>query len=502
MSGSPVYIDGKLLGALGFRIGEFSKEPIGGITPIAQMLAVRDIDAAPALAALTTAAPGNPQIQPVHPIQQEIRQIDTPLVFTGFSPAALALWKQHAPPLGMEAVAGLGGSSQSPADAAKAPALEPGSAVSALLVSGDMEIAATCTVTYLDSAGRLLACGHPLTQFGAVSLPMTKADVLATLASQSNSFKIINTGETVGAFTEDRQTAIGGTLGVTAHTIPVEITLHNPHVAAGVAATRVLHLNVLDQAQVTPTAILVSLFQALQQTPSYAEEDSLRVQATVRLPGYEPVTIATLASAGGFGPAALSAALTIGQRFNALYSSGDRQTRFTSVQIAVDVLPGRRTVTLSRAAVEQTVVHAGDRIDLAATLAPYRGAPQSLRIPLTLPASLPRGEVRLLISDGPTLDGLLSAGHGAGPTPLGSTVAQLNANHPDDRLYVSLLSPDAEVSVEGETLGTVPLSVANLLAASHERDRAALHSESIQTLAAMPLSATFTGQQVLTLRVE
>lgn len=500
MSGSPVYIDGKLVGALGFRIGEFSKEPIGGITPIAQMLAVRDIDAA-ATPVASALASGNPQIRAVQSVQP-IQQIDTPLVFTGFSPAALALWKQHAPPLGMEAVAGLGGSSQSPADAAKAPALEPGSAVSALLVSGDMEIAATCTVTYLDSAGRLLACGHPLTQFGAVSLPMTKADVLATLASQSNSFKIINTGETVGAFTEDRQTAIGGTLGITAHTIPVEITLHNPHVAADVAATRVLHLNVLDQAQVTPTAILVSLFQALQQTPSYAEEDSLRVQATVRLPGYEPVTIATLASAGSFGPAALSAALTIGQRFNALYSSGDRQTHFTSVQITVDVLPGRHTVALSRAVVEQTMVHAGDRIDLAATLAPYRGAPQSLRIPLTLPTSLPRGEVRLLISDGPTLDGLLSAGHGAGPTPLGSTVAQLNANHPDDALYVSLLSPDAEVSMEGETLGTVPLSIANLLAASHERDRAALHSESIQTLAAMPLSATFTGQQVLTLRVE
>lgn len=499
MSGSPVYIDGKLVGALGFRIGEFSKEPIGGITPIAQMLAVRDIDAAPASAApLTAATSGSPPIQQIQPVQQ----IDTPLVFTGFSPAALALWRQHAPPLGMEAVAGLGGSSQSAADAGKAPALEPGSAVSALLVSGDMEIAATCTVTYLDSAGRLLACGHPLTQFGAVSLPMTKAEVLATLASQSNSFKIINTGETVGAFTEDRQTAIGGTLGLTAHTIPVEITLHNPHVAAGIAGTRVLHLNVLDQAQVTPTAILVSLFQALQQTPSYAEEDSLRVKATVRLPGYEPVTMATLASAGAFGPAALSAALAIGQRFNALYSSGDRQTRFTSVQIAVDVLPGRRTVALSRAAVEQTVVHAGDRIDLAATLAPYRGAPQSLRIPLTLPASLPRGEVRLLVSDGPTLDGLLSAGHGAGPTPLGSTVAQLNANHPDDQLYVSLLSPDAEVSVDGETLGTMPLSVANLLAASHERDRAALHSESIQTLAAMPLAATVTGQQVLTLRVE
>ncbi len=490
MSGSPVYIDGKLVGALAFRIGQFSKEPIAGITPIAQMLRVRDMDAA-------SAAPvaGSAQIKP----------IDTPLVFSGFSPAALDLWKQHAPAFGpglnLEPQAGLGGTSgqttKGPSQHQVAePPLEPGSAVSALLVSGDLEIAATCTVTYLD-ANRLLACGHPLTQFGAVSLPMTKADVITTLASPAGSFKIVNTGETVGAFTQDRQTAIGGMVGATANMIPVEIAIH------GAQGDRTLHLSVLDQPQLTPTAILVSLFQALQETPGYAEEDSYRVHATVRLAGgYPPVAIQTLAAPGGLGAATLAAALTVGLRFNALYSSSDRRTPIEGVRIDVEAIRGRQSTALDRAAIEQSSVHAGDRITVAATLAPYRGAPQSIRIPVTLPASLPLGEVRLLVSDRPTLDRQLTAGRSAANTPLSGTVDHLNALHADDRLYVTLLRPDAQVSFDGRVLSSVPLSVANLLVPAHERDRGSLHSESAQPLASVPIDASFTGEQILTVRVE
>ncbi len=478
MSGSPVYIDGKLVGALGFRIGEFSKEPIGGITPIEQMLPVRDFD------------PGS-----VKPAQTgQVTPIETPLVFSGFSPEAMALWKEHAPGLGFVPQAGLGGGSEKGPDTL--PALGPGSAVSALLVSGDLEIAATCTVTYLD-ANRLLACGHPLMQSGAVSLPMTKADVVATLASTSNSFKIVNTGAVVGSFTQDRQTAIGGLLGVPARTIPIEIDLTREN------ATKVLHLQVLDQPQMTPTVLLVSLFQALQQTPNYAEEDSYRVRATVDVAGaYRPVELETLSAPGAGAPAPLQAALGLALRFNALYSSTERQTAIAGLRIAVDVLPGRHADTLSRAVIEQTSFHAGDTITVAATVKPYRGPARQVRVPVTLPASLPDGDVRLMVSDGPALDRTLAAGRGGGSVPLSGTVAQLNALHPDDRLYVSLLRPDAGLSVDGRTLDAVPLSVVNQLVPAHDRDRTSVHSESVLTLGSAGLDANFQGEQILTLRVE
>ena len=211
MSGSPVYIDGKLVGALAYRIGQFSKEPICGITPIGQMLENRAQRSGLGVqeASVQRSAFSVPGAKEDALNSDSIRAIDTPLVFSGFSSDAVTLWKDHAPALGLTPVAGIGGASGASGLGAMASttdqrSVEPGSAVSAILVRGDLEIAATCTVTYVDPS-QLLACGHPITQFGPVSIPMTKADVIATLPSPLNAFKIINTAETIGSFTEDRQ---------------------------------------------------------------------------------------------------------------------------------------------------------------------------------------------------------------------------------------------------------------------------------------------------------
>src|SRR5437868_3075999 len=215
MSGSPVYIDGRLVGALSYRIGQFSREPIAGITPIQQMLEVRDGQRGPAvqfaddgtadssaslrndneLGGLTgamahKAVSGGGEVQP----------IDTALVFGAFSQDAIALFGDKFRAMGMKPVAGLGGAAE-PGKKQPEP-IVPGSAVSAVLVRGDLSISGTCTVTYVDPH-QLLACGHPITQFGPVSMPMTKAEVVTTLASPLDSFKIINKTETVGSL--DRQ---------------------------------------------------------------------------------------------------------------------------------------------------------------------------------------------------------------------------------------------------------------------------------------------------------
>ena len=162
--------------------------------------------------------------------------METPLVMSGFRPEAIRLWQEKMAGTGLEMVAagGVGGSSKpgemdakpgsTAASAAAMASVEPGSAVSAQLIRGDLEISATCTVTYIDPK-QLLACGHPVLQAGPVSLPMTTADVVATLASPLNAFKIINTGETIGAFTQDRDAAIRGVLGAKAHMIPVHIAI-------------------------------------------------------------------------------------------------------------------------------------------------------------------------------------------------------------------------------------------------------------------------------------
>src|SRR5260370_29165576 len=229
MSGSPVYIDGKLVGALSYRIGQFSKEPIAGVTPIADMLEINEMDSSlpsessasskpHAETARTSSAGGSADLQSY---ANYLTPIEAPLVFTGFSEDAVKRFASQFAAAGIVPVMGVGGVS----DAKQPEPIEPGSAVSAILVRGDMDIAATCTVTYMD-ADRLLACGHPLLQYGMVDLPMTKANVVATLASPLNAFKIVNGTETVGSWVQDRHNGILGHMGQSAQMIPVTLTVH------------------------------------------------------------------------------------------------------------------------------------------------------------------------------------------------------------------------------------------------------------------------------------
>src|SRR2546427_583795 len=274
MSGSPVYLDGKLAGAMAFRIGEFSKEPIAGVTPIAEMLEINAMDRAPggtstpAQAAVSAPTKTSglgvsnvPSLFPSRDFANYLKPIETPLVFSGFSEEAIQRFAPQFAASGILPVMGPGSVSE-----AKQPEiLEPGSAISAILVRGDMDIAATCTVTYMD-AQHLLACGHPLLQFGMVDLPMTKAEVLATLPSPLNAFKIVNATEPVGAFVQDRHTGILGEFGKEPEMIPVTLNIHS---AAG---NKQFHYEVLNNAKLSPLAMMATVFNALHGVNEYGDD--------------------------------------------------------------------------------------------------------------------------------------------------------------------------------------------------------------------------------------
>jgi hypothetical protein len=513
MSGSPVYIDGKLVGAIAYRIGEFSKEPICGITPIGQMLenrvqhvprsAIRDQDRAPGtglraqVSDESAVGSGTSSDGP-----DQFRAIDAPLVFSGFSPEALKLWREHAPSLGLTPVAGIGGVAgggglSGMASVADQHSIEPGSAVSAVLVRGDLEIAATCTVTYVDPK-QLLACGHPITQFGPVSFPMTKADVVATLPSPLNAFKIINTGEMIGSFTEDRQTAIRGQFGLAARMIPLTI-----HVAQDGMASRMLHLQVVDQEQLTPAAVLVSVFQGLMESNAYAVETTYRVKGTVTLKGYPAVRLDEMVAPSDGAPSNLAAALIVGERFEQLYGNAARSTPVESIDINVEALAGRRSMQLESAQAEKMDVRGGDTVSIDAMVRPWRGEVRNIRIPVTLPATLQPGEVRLLVSDGSAVDRLLQPQTlGAPAQDVTATIAGLNNLHASDRLYVTLLAPEAQAAVDGRTLTALPLSMANVLEPLQQNHQLTLNGESAVPLASVDLGSVLDGEQVISLRVQ
>jgi hypothetical protein len=515
MSGSPVYIDGQLVGALAFRIGQFSKEPIAGITPIQQMLGVEDQGAEPEneIAGLKSAtfepagsgavsAPGSGGIFDMTDMQSMMQPMDTPLVFSGFSPAALQFWRDHAP-AGLEPVAGVGGSAS---DEKQPDPLVPGSAVSAVLVRGDLDISATCTVTYVDPK-RMLACGHPITQFGPVSMPMTKADVVATLPSPLDAFKIINTTETIGAITEDRQSAILGEFGKQARMIPV--TLHVTGEPAGHGRGGngsdgdALHFEVIDQPQVTPMAVMVAVYQGLMQENAYSALTTYRVQGAVKLSGYPTVKLNSLVAPTDTLPANVLTALALGERFAKLYDNAARRTAIESVDLEVAAIPRRLTAEIESAQASKVEIHAGDTVMVEATIRPWHGDLRNVRVPVTLPANLPAGPVRLLVSDGGTLDRLLQPPQfNAQPLDMAATITQLNSIHSSDRLYVTLLAPEAQAAVEGRTLTAIPMSMANALAPLKENKGMALNGESAVPMAAVPMDTVISGQQLVTLQVE
>jgi hypothetical protein len=501
MSGSPVYIDGKLLGALSYRIGQFSKEPIAGITPIAEMLAVHSSPNAAMWTAgnttqSTTASYSSPGPAPVAD-STDIHPIETPLVLSGFSPEAVRFFQEHVSVMGLTPVAGLGGSSSDDGhiDSSSAPLL-PGSAVSALLVRGDLEIAATCTVTYVDPK-QVLACGHPITRYGDVSIPMTKADVVATLASPLNSFKIVNTTQTIGAFTEDRSSAIRGVPGESARMIPVIIHTH------GGLRDRTLHMEVIDNPDITPGAVMVSLYESLLETNSYSEELTYELKGTVAIDGYPPLHLDSFIAPTEQLPSALRAALTVGQRFQTVYGNSARVRNIQSIELNIDSLPGRRSIQLERAQATQPAAHPGDTVMVEATLRPFRGEPKNLRIPIPLPLTLNPGPLRILLSDGATLDRLTTASSSnEGPLELSSIIHQMNSVHGDDRLYVTLLLPNAQAVVDGRTLASIPISMANVLEPLRTNRGISLNGESVVPVTSIPVEAMLSGMQVVSVEIE
>ena len=491
MSGSPVYIDGRLVGALSYRIGQFSKEPIAGITPIESMLQVRDEDgtAGMKLAAVSREFEGQP----------EMRAIETPLVMGGFSQETVERFGDRFRAMGLTPVVGLGGADSA---AVQPEPLVPGSAVSAVLVRGDLSMAGTCTVTYLDPK-RLLACGHPITQYGPVDMPMTKATVLASLASPLNAFKIINTTETVGAFTEDRASAIMGRFGVEARMIPVVVEVVPPPAdKGGLAKTKTLHFEVLDNRQLTPSAMLVSVYQCMQTNNTAAEELSYRLSGEIEVKGLPPVKMQGLMAQNELNPATINAALLVNDRFSKVYGNVLDQPVVTGVRLKVEAIPARMSAVLESARLSRTEVRAGDEIEVEAVVHPYQAEARMVRVKVRVPDDLPTGPMRVVVSDGATVDRLTTKPGSERSVGLADTVAALNRLRENDRIYVTLLDHSPQAVLEGESLPGVPLSMANVFEPLKDAQKMQLTGESVLAAGSVEAGYAVSGYQVLNLLVK
>jgi hypothetical protein len=510
MSGSPVYLDGRLAGALAFRIGEFSKEPIAGVTPIADMLEINALDRSPAeesaavkpsisVVAGKTSGPGEPAALPASQdsasgFANYLKPIETPLVFNGFSEQAIHLFSGQLGSAGIVPVMGAGSVSN---DKQPEP-VEPGSAISAILVRGDMDIEATCTVTYVDPQ-RLLACGHPLLQFGSVDLPMNKAEVLATLPSPLNAFKIVNTTEPVGTFVQDRHTGIMGLFNRQPEMIPVTLSIHS---STGV---KQFHYEVLNNPKLTPVALMVTVFNALHGVNEFGEEITYRLAGSIGVKGFPEVTMRNMfAPSENAQPAAMQAAISLGERFGRIYDNPYSAAAVARVTLDFDLVRERRWARLESARTSVTEARPGEEITLETVLAPYRGERIVQQIPVKIPTSASKGTLRILVSDGDTLDhiGRSNAAFGR-KLDLASTISLLNKEHSNNRVYVSLLEADPEARVADKVMPTLPISIMNVMDGMRGNQEMIVSGESnVDETATAPLDYVVSGAQLLTVTIK
>jgi len=348
---------------------------------------------------------------------------------------------------------------------------------------------------------RLLACGHPLLQFGAVDLPMNKAEVLATLSSPLNSFKIVNTTEPAGVFVQDRHTGILGLFDKQPEMIPVTLAIHN----GTSAAPKEFHYEVLNNPRLSPVAIMATVFNALHGVNEYGEEITYRLNGTISVKGFPEVALKNMfAPAENGQPAAMTAALSLGERFGRIYDNPYNAPAVQSVKLDFDLVRERRWARLESARTDVTEARPGEEITVETVLAPYRGERSVRQIPVKIPTSASKGTLRILVSDGETLDRMgrmnLSLGR---KLDLASTIAVLNKEHANNRVYVSVLEADPEARVADKVMPTLPISVMNVMDGMRGSQDMIVSGESnVDETATPPLDYVVSGAQLLTVTVK
>jgi hypothetical protein len=513
MSGSPVYFDGKLAGALSLKLGTFTKEAIGGVTPIENML---DVQNAPEPAANATPQSSAASIQPANientfsaariPLPENFARqtsagagqflvpIETPLITTGLYPETIALFSKQLSAWGMSMMAG-GTAAPSPEDAQ----LKPGDMVGVELIRGDLSISPGCTVTTVDH-GKILACGHPIFSFGNVSMPLSRAHVVTTLASSMASTKIISTGGTIGTLTQDRVTAIGGRLGDGPPMIPVDVTL-----VTG-AEQKQFHFEIIESPQLTPLLVALATYNGIIGNTAYGEGSTLQLDGEIAIKGHTTVTLKDLfPPTDNPVPGGFFVATDVQSTFGQIYSNPYEIPHITAIHLRVTALPERRAATIDDAWVEANEVRPGQTVNVKVQLRPYRGAAFVQEFPITIPMQAARGTLQLVVSDAETVNRTVQslAASSQGQLPgLEELLKLMNRAHQNDRLYATLLQPTPTLMVEDKVMPNAPASAINVLDQRQSPGGARLLYQSTAGEWSVEMHQVISGERTLTITVK
>jgi SpoIVB peptidase S55 len=484
MSGSPVYVDGRLLGAVSYSLGAFSKEPIAGITPIEEMvdaarLPVRrpdtrrvrlELPITPAMLADTlrrsvglgkpfadsaadvavvngSSTVLSPQLGPV------LRPITTPLVMGGFGGDVADLLSAAFRESGFQPVVGVAGGTVDPTPSTEP--LHPGDAVGVALVSGDLALGGTGTVTHVED-GRVYAFGHPFYNLGPTIFPMTRAYVHTLLPSLMSSSKLASLGEVIGTFEQDRATTIAGTLGPGPSMLPLTIALEP---SAG--PRRTFRIDVVRDQLFTPLLTYVSILNTLKSYEREFGASSFTVKGKASVGKHGEIAFEDLFT--GDSPS-IGAAMYVAGPLTFLLKNDLEPVEIDALTLTIASTEEPRTATIERVWLDGADVKAGRTVRLKMLVRTYRGEEVTRTVPIEIPGNA-SGQLTVMVADGNRLTQWeqREVRQSQPVQDVAQIVRAFNRARKNNRLYIRLLAPDPGAVVSGESLSALPPSILAVL---------------------------------------
>jgi SpoIVB peptidase S55 len=473
MSGSPVYIDGKLIGAVAMAF-PFAKDPIAGIRPIEAMLRTSSAATPPSPPPTPAAAIQRadlalnerdltrriPRPEPASGGDARMIDIATPLSFGGFSRATLDAFAPQLRALGLEPRQGVtsGGKIEpvmgDPAD------LKPGSMISVQLMAGDLSVGADGTVTHIDG-NRIYAFGHRFLDIGSTALPFARAEVLTLLANTNTSFKISTAKEWMGTIYQDRNTAVAGELGKRPPMVPVSVSLSR----AG-KPVESYQMQMVNDALLSPLLLQMAVFSAIDATERTVGTSSIRVTGQIEFQnGSAPLRINNMYAADNGSPmlASLSAAIPVAF----VMQGGFESLQLKKVSLNLEAFDQKKQLTIDGITTSRRDVRAGEKVQLNVSLTGDNGIETVRRVDYQVPIGAEPGPLFFTVADANTANiadfrQVLTA---TARTP-GQLVSTVNNLHPNTKAYIRVWRADPAFQLEGADLPDPPASVSMILSGS------------------------------------
>jgi hypothetical protein len=519
MSGSPVYIDGKLVGAISYSF-PFSKEPICGITPIEQMIAIFEKKEGSKMTASepkavsfaelastnwTTDFPKNPAAASgllagvsnnsllMAVAGQSFQPIATPMTFTGFSQDTLNLFTPQLLEAGLIPVSAVGGSATiTPMKKADETTLVGGDSVSMQLTRGDYSLAAAGTVTWRDG-DKIYAFGHPFLSLGTSDLPMAESHVVTVIPSVNNSFKLAVPDSMVGTMTQDRATGVFGKLGQSPKMIPVRINLTSSR-----GQTDTINFEVAKDDFLTPLLLNIAVYNTAVAQERTIGDTTVQIAGEIAIKGQQPIKL-DRRFAGG--QATQFAAASVAAPVAALMRSRFDDLEISGITLNLTSSDGSKTAVLDRMSIDRTQVKAGETVEVQAFARTNSGKMFVQKIPVTIPIDTPAGVFSITVADGKEIQENSAIQHFV-PRDLSELVATINKLKTSDRLYLQTFRTTNGAVIGSSEMPNLPPSV--LATLNNDRTAGGI-KPAVQTkvneLAIAPAEFLITGQQTLTIEV-